>query len=273
MKKQPKTTVHFVDKSLLQPYNPVPVNLIGAGGSGSQMLTALARINYSLNQLGHPGLFVRVFDDDVVTPANQGRQLFCDAELGLYKSTALINRVNRFFGTSWKAVEQRYNAQTISENPDYKEAVITIGCVDTVPARFEITGILKELNKTMNVHTRNRPRYYMDLGNGKQSGQVLLSTVGRIEQPSSKKFEPVPALPMITEEYKDLLRSVDKEDSTPSCSHAEALAKQDLFINSSLVNMSASLLWQMFREGMLTSRGFFMNLRDYRTLPVPVQKT
>ena len=125
----------------------------------------------------------------------------------------------------------------------------------------------------MNVHTRNRPRYYMDLGNSKQSGQVLLSTVGKIEQPSSKKFEPVPALPMITDEYKDLLRSLDKEDSMPSCSHAEALAKQDLFINSSLVNMSASLLWQMFREGMLTSRGFFMNLKDYRTLPLPIQKT
>jgi tRNA A37 threonylcarbamoyladenosine dehydratase len=97
MKKQPKTAVHFVDKSLLQPYNPVPVNLIGAGGSGSQMLTALARINYSLNQLDHPGLYVRIFDDDVVTPANQGRQLFCDAEVGQCKSSALINRVNRFF--------------------------------------------------------------------------------------------------------------------------------------------------------------------------------
>lgn len=273
MTKQPKTAVHFVDKCLLQPYNPVPVNLIGAGGSGSQMLTALARINYSLNQLDHPGLFVRVFDDDVLTPANQGRQLFCDAEVGLLKSVALINRVNRFFGTNWKAVDGRYNAAVIKENPDYREAVLTIGCVDTVAARFEIAEILHGLKKVMGTHTRHRPRYYMDLGNSQHTGQVLLSTVDEIKQPTSKKFDPTATLPMVTDEFKDLLLGMNKDDSTPSCSHAEALGKQDLFINSSLVNMGASLLWQMFREGMLTNRGFFMNLRDYRTMPVPVRKT
>lgn len=237
------------------------------------MLTALARINYSLNQLDHPRLYVRIFDDDVVTPANQGRQLFCDAEVGLCKSSALINRINRFFGTSWKAVEARYNTAIIETTPDYKEAILTIGCVDTAAARFEIAHILNGLNKAMGAHTRNRSRYYMDLGNNQHTGQVILSTVGKIEQPSSKKFDAVGALPMITEEYKALLQSVDKQDDTPSCSHAEALAKQDLFINSSLVNMGTSLLWQMFREGMLTSRGFFMNLSDYPTVPVPVQKS
>jgi len=113
----------------------------------------------------------------------------------------------------------------------------------------------------------------MDLGNSQHTGQVILSTVGKIEQPRLKKFEPVAALPMITEEYKALLQSMDKQDDSASCSHAEALAKQDLFINSSLVNMGASLLWQMFREGILTSRGFFMNFSDYRTVPVPVQKS
>jgi PRTRC genetic system ThiF family protein len=145
--------------------------------------------------------------------------------------------------------------------------------VDTAAARFEIAHILNVLNKAMGVHTRNRPRYYMDLGNSQHTGQVILSTVGKIEQPSSKKFDPVAALPMITDEFKALLQSMDKQDDTPSCSHAEALAKQDLFINSSLVNVGASLLWQMFREGMLTSRGFFMNLSNYRTVPVPVQKS
>jgi len=71
-KKQP---VHFTEKYLLQAANPVKVNLVGAGGTGSQMLTALARINQSLVALRHPGLFVRVFDDDIVTPANTGKSL------------------------------------------------------------------------------------------------------------------------------------------------------------------------------------------------------
>lgn len=111
----------------------------------------------------------------------------------------------------------------------------------------------------------------MDFGNGKDTGQVLLSTIGKVKQPASKKYQPLGILPMVTDEFKGLLYSLDKEDNTPSCSHAEALAKQDLFINnSSLVNMGASLLWQMFREGMLVHRGFFMNLRDSRTVPVSV---
>src|SRR4051812_583943 len=98
-----KPAVHIVEKTLLNPYNPVIVNLIGAGGTGSQLLTALARMNHSLIALNHPGLMVRVFDDDKVEAANLGRQLFTTAELGLYKSVALINRINLFFGTNWKA--------------------------------------------------------------------------------------------------------------------------------------------------------------------------
>ncbi|WP_316848699.1 hypothetical protein [Pedobacter agri] len=40
-----KKRVHIVYPYLISPTNPVSVNLIGAGGTGSQMLTALARIN------------------------------------------------------------------------------------------------------------------------------------------------------------------------------------------------------------------------------------
>jgi hypothetical protein len=38
-----KPCVHIVEKELLNPYNPVMINLIGAGGTGSQFLTALGR--------------------------------------------------------------------------------------------------------------------------------------------------------------------------------------------------------------------------------------
>jgi hypothetical protein len=35
------------------------------------------------------------------------------------------------------------------------------------------------------------------------------------------------------------------DSNEPSCSLAEALEKQDLFINSTLANMAASLLWNL----------------------------
>ena len=86
-----RTKVHFVDNVLLNPTNPISVNLIGAGGTGSQVLTALARMSHALTELNHAGLSVRLWDDDVITEANLGRQLFAESELGLHKSTVRID--------------------------------------------------------------------------------------------------------------------------------------------------------------------------------------
>jgi hypothetical protein len=75
---------------------------------------------------------------------------------------------------------------------------------------------------------------------------------------------------MITEEFGELLKLSEQHDDTPSCSLAEALEKQDLFINSSLTQMGCSLLWSLFRYGMTPYRGFFHNLKDFRTQPIKV---
>ena len=37
--------VHYTDSYLMSPQHPVTVNLIGAGGTGSQVLTCLARLD------------------------------------------------------------------------------------------------------------------------------------------------------------------------------------------------------------------------------------
>jgi PRTRC genetic system ThiF family protein len=263
-----RTAVHIVNKELLQPYNPVTVNLIGAGGTGGQVLTALARMNQALVALNHPGLMVRVFDDDTVNRANLGRQLFTTAELGLHKSVALINRINRFFGTNWKAVPERYDKQYGGQG-EHLGATITIGCVDTVQARQEIAHILKTLNKNRS-NSRSQPLYYMDFGNSRDTGQVILSTIGKVSQPASKQYRTVETLPMVMDEFGELLTASELTDNTPSCSLAEALTKQDLFINSALANVGASLLWQLFREGMLFNRGFFLNLKEFKTQPLKV---
>ncbi|MDB5143427.1 MAG: system ThiF family protein [Mucilaginibacter sp.] len=267
--KQPKQAVHIVEKEWLNPYNPIVVNLIGAGGTGSQVLTTLARMNYALIELRHPGIIVRLFDDDKVDHANLGRQLFASAELKQFKAVALINRVNLFFGTNWKAVTERYDKALLHENADLVRTGLTISCVDTVSARMEIADVLKSIYRSSG-NMRNNPVYCMDFGNSRFTGQVVLSTVGKIKQPPMRKFKTVDALPMVTDEFRDLLENAELNDNTPSCSLAEALTKQDLFINSALANLGASLLWQLFREGMLTNRGFFLNLQEFRAQPIKV---
>ena len=262
-----KTKVHFTENSLINPTNPVTVNLIGAGGTGSQVLTALARMNHALTELNHAGLSVRLWDDDVITEANLGRQLFAESELGFYKSIALINRVNRFFGTNWKAETQKFEKDDLGKLQSNMKSEIYISCVDSVKSRFDIAEILNEL-KIDKGYYRNQCKYWIDFGNSQFTGQVLLSTIGNIKQPNSKKYETVENLPFITEEFGELLKISEEEDNTPSCSLAEALEKQDLFINSTLTQMGSSLLWNLFRNGMTENRGFFLNLKEFKTQPI-----
>ena len=261
-----KSKVHFTDGELISPTNPISVNLIGAGGTGSQMLTALARMSHALTELNHAGLSVRLWDDDVITEANLGRQLFAESELGLYKSVALINRINRFFGTSWKADTVKFEKDRFGRLPENAKATTTITCVDNVQTRFNVAEILKE--KVNYGSYRDEPKYWMDFGNSQHTGQVFLSTVGAIRQPKSEKYETVANLPFVTDEFGELLKYSETEDDTPSCSLAEALEKQDLYINSVLAQMGSSLLWNLFRNGLTENRGFFLNLKNFHSQPI-----
>ena len=265
--KEDKTKVHFTENSLINPTNPVTVNLIGAGGTGSQVLTALARMNHALTELNHAGLSVRLWDDDVITEANLGRQLFAESELGLDKSVALINRINRFFGTNWKAETQKFQKDDLGKLQSNMKSEIYISCVDSVKSRFDIAEILNEL-KIDKSYYRNQCKYWIDFGNSQFTGQVLLSTIGNIKQPNSEKYETVENLPFITEEFGEILKVSESEDDTPSCSLAEALEKQDLFINSTLAQMGSSLLWSLFRNGLTENRGFFLNLKNFQSQPI-----
>ncbi|AUD03990.1 PRTRC system ThiF family protein [Spirosoma pollinicola] len=277
---QGRPSVHFTASYLLNPTNPLTVNLIGAGGTGSQVLTLLARMNHAFTELGHPGLQVRLWDGDTVSQANLGRQLFAHSELKLNKAVALINRVNGFFGTNWKAVPTPYCISRLRGNSrQHASANLFITCVDTVSARREIALILQELRVQAKqdrvapdrvAFDRDRPYYWLDYGNSQQIGQVILSTVGEIEQPPTQEYVAVGQLPFITDEFDQLLLEADQSDNTPSCSLAEALQKQELFINSTLANHGCSLLWTLFRKAMTPHRGCFLNLETGRTAPLPI---
>ena len=265
--KEIKNKIHFTDITLINPTNPVTVNLIGAGGTGSQVLTALARMNHALTKLNHAGLSVKLWDDDVITEANLGRQLFAESEMGLYKSVALINRANRFFGTNWKAETQKFQKDDLGKLQNNMKSEIYISCVDSVKSRFDIAEILNELKMDKSYY-RNQCKYWMDFGNSQFTGQVLLSTIGNIKQPNSEKYDTVVNLPFITEEFGELLKVSEAEDNSPSCSLAKALEKQDLFINSTLAQMGSSLLWNLFRNGLIENRGFFLNLKNFYSQPI-----
>lgn len=264
-----RQAIHFVANYVINPTNPLTVNLIGAGGTGSHVTGCLGRMNHVLTNLDHPGLNVRLWDDDVITEFNQGRQDFSQSELGLFKADVLIRRCNRKYGTDWKAVTEKFTNDSRYLKDSRREANIYITCVDNVSTRHAIGQALQSL-KYSYLNETVRPFYWIDFGNSKDTGQVVLSTVGEILQPSSSVYRPVGTLPSVIEEYGDLLQHSEAEDDTPSCSMAEALGKQDLYINSTLAQMGCDLLYNMIRSAMTGNRGFFLNLRTFMARPMKI---
>ena len=183
--------------------------------------------------------------------------------IGILEVESNPTRCNRFFGTGWKAVNKKFDGKAA-----HAKASIYISCVDTVAARFDIANFLQDAGSSR--HYSNAPRYWLDFGNGKDTGQVVLSTIGKVKQPKSELYQTEESLPFVTDEFGELLRQSETDGDAPSCSLADALDKQDLFINSALAQMGSALLWQLFRNGMTTQRGLFLNIADFRTVPLPV---
>ena len=245
--------IHFTDRYLLNPRHPVTVFVIGAGGTGSQVITNLARMSMALQALGHPG------------QANIGRQLFSETELGLNKAVSLVTRINRFFGYAWTTEPQCFPTRNFSED---STANIIITCTDNIRSRLTLWKFLKKVRKE-NFSDHSAPIYWMDFGNSQTKGQVIIGTVReKVLQPSSQEYIPMPKMNVITEEV-DYAKIKEKE-SGPSCSLAEALEKQDLFINSTLAHIGCDILWKMFKEGKTLYRGAYVNLETLKVTAIPV---
>ncbi len=257
--------VHYTDNYLINPQHPVTINLIGAGGTGSQVLTCLSRLDITLRALGHPGLFVTLYDPDTVTESNIGRQLFGPSDLGLNKAQCLITRINNFFGNDWRA-EARVFPQTLKTARQDEIANITITCTDNIKSRLDMWKVLKEI-PVSNDRDYKTPLYWLDFGNTQTTGQVILGTIPQtVKQPTTELYMTVDSLKVITRFVK--YSSVKEEDSGPSCSLAEALAKQDLFINSTLAQLGCNILWKMFRNGMIEHQGLYLNLTTMKVNPI-----
>lgn len=275
-----REAVHYTADYIINPAHPVTINVIGCGGTGSQVLNSLARMNSALKALGHTGLFVRAIDPDKVTAANMGRQLFSPADVGGYKCVSLIGRINRFFGLDWEAVPDYYNSKS-----KISAANITISCVDTGAARKEIKEVLKKIlvegterpagwgtyRPSRYLEPFQVPYYWMDFGNMMDRGQVMVGTIKNVSQPKKSEFIVREVLPTIDKVHPDIFKDNKNDDQGPSCSLAEALNKQDLFINTNLANMGLGILWKMFRELHIKYNGLYMNLRTMVVNPIKIK--
>jgi PRTRC genetic system ThiF family protein len=247
--------IHHIESSLLT--RPVKVILVGAGGTGSHVLRRLAIMHMAMTELGHPGgLDVKVVDPDYVSKTNVGRQSFYPSDIGFPKAEILVHRCNMMLNTFWEASIATVDATS------YLDCDILIGCVDKRKSRKAILSAIKH-----GLWNR-RSSYYLDFGNREHDGQVIL---GQVFGNKNEESESNVRLPHAADLFPDIVDgSLDDKDETPSCSLAEALEKQSLFINDTCANAGMNMLWELFRYGQLKHHGQFINIKSGRITSLPI---
>lgn len=245
--------LHTIDHRLLT--KQVKILLVGAGGTGSRILERLMCLHKALVAKGHPhGLNVTVADADDVSPANVGRQAFYNCDIGENKACVLVNRINMHLeDVEWDAYPEKITGKERLQDYD-----IVIGAVDNRAARKAILTGLTNLGYGT--------RYWLDTGNRRADGQVVLGQVA-----ARATSEEVMRLPHAGELYPELVDvSLEDADDTPSCSLAEALEKQSLFINPTVADFAVNLLWKLFTEGSIDTHGALINLDRVMVMPLRV---
>ena len=244
-------TEHAVPKSLCRRGQPLRVLIVGAGGNGSAVLLGLPYLHQAMKVWGHTGgIHVMLADGDLVSETNCIRQPFASADVGLNKATVLINRVNLFWGLRWQAHPEHFHKDSLRNNSAGPHLVI--GCVDTRAARQAILSAVTRANDST--------VYWLDLGNNASSGQYVLG------QPlNAANRRNAVRLRTVAELYPEITDAEAGEDPLPSCSAAEALERQEPFINQVLATSALAMLARLFRYGTLTHHGAFYNASTGRT--------
>ena len=204
---------------------------------------------------------------------NLGRQLFSPSELGLNKAVALVSRINRFYGTRWEGVPERFDEKTLYVDSFIRSPKsipmpnIIITCTDSIASRRIVAETFGQLSRRT-TYDEDRVYYWLDLGNAQSTGQVILGS-SAISQPKSSIYKTVATLPTASDVFSGW-QGQDDGDSGPSCSMAEAISRQDPYINSTLGQFAGRLLLQLFRESVISVRGLYLNLDTLTVAPIPV---
>ncbi|RIA46431.1 PRTRC genetic system ThiF family protein [Hephaestia caeni] len=232
----------------------IKILLIGCGGNGAQMAMGLASLDTALRAISSRSLHVTVVDDDIVTEANLGRQPFYRCDLGNSKAHTLTERINLAHGLAWQAVHGRAPGAVSITGAD-----VLITCVDTASARRALGAAIGEGS--------GAPAYWLDLGNRESDGQYLIGC------PSKAWTKNRTRLPTVLEYFPELANENLPEDNAPSCSVAEALDRQSLFVNRVMASHALALLFDLLGRGSIGHAGAFINLASGQAVPIPLPRS
>lgn len=147
--------------------------LVGCGGTGGFVAEGLARL------LIGKAVDLCFVDMDRVEPHNLTRQAFEPQDAGRFKAQVLAERLTarlgRAIGYSVLPYDGHIHAEIFNRRGRLK---LIIGCVDNAPARRAIMDTLSPYT----VGSVTGRAWWLDAGNGRNGGQILLGNALRAEE-------------------------------------------------------------------------------------------
>jgi PRTRC genetic system ThiF family protein len=217
-------------------YTKLRIIQVGAGGTGSFAALAIARLIYELNEQGRT-VEMLIVDPDRVESGNIPRGNFCSAEIGGFKAQTLAKRITLAWGLECHYANDTFNAEVHLKQSasDYRSLTILVGCVDNHLARQEMHRAVEEFQGYRPDDAPNI--WWVDGGNGKYSGQVLIgSTTKRIKPENhfvaSSICRSLPAPSLVHPELLTDQEGRARQHTAPvSCPERIRLGEQSLNVN------------------------------------------
>ncbi len=239
--------VHYTDPYILDPRHKLTISVHGVGGTGSFLLSKLARLNVVLQTINnHPGLHVIAYDHDIIESHNFVRSTFSPSDSGMPKASTIITRINRYYGLKWEGVDEKRTKLNDATN-------IIFLCVDSLKARKDIISKTK-----LNGYHNTSYLYCFDVGNDTDHGQIIVSSTDNIVKNKHKNN-------VQKMKYSWELFDIKDTPDVPSCSMKESLSAQSVFINEAMALYTAEMFKDFILSPKLTYNSIFVNLKEIST--------
>jgi hypothetical protein len=141
---------------------------------------------------------------------------------------------------------------------------LLIGAVDNAPARRMLASTLERGGATWDARVSPRAVWWLDCGNGRNSGQVLLGNALRVNQlrgAFSRADGVCCALPAPSLQRPDLLLASPQPAPQRDCAEAVALGEQGPTINQVVAAVAASFIEKLL-EGTCTWMASYFDMHD-----------
>ncbi len=249
-------------------HSHLKIVIIGAGGTGSFAAQAIARLVFELKEHGK-SVEMLIVDPDRVERGNIPRSNFCSAEIGKFKAQTLAERLALAWSLQVCYGNESFDSEKHlkQEANTYRQLTILVGCVDNHRARLDIHRALEESEGYRSSEAANT--WWIDGGNGKFSGQVLIgSTVRKFATgdcfAGSTICRKLPAPSLIHPELLQDQESGIARRATEriSCPDLVRLGEQSLNINQRVAVEIAEMLSSFLLTGSLRRFASYFDLES-----------